>query len=407
MNYVGDFDVGAVIMIWFNTFDSNDPSVSVTMTNFINTDVHIHKDDSLTQRNNAAGITVDVDVDAIAGSHFIKVDSADNTVADFFEAGHDYAVRVEGVTVDAGTLNAVVGTFSIANRRVAGQMCVSSIATLASQTSFTLTAGEASANNDAYNGCTIIVTDQVTKIQKAIGHISDYVGTSRTITLHAAPLQTAFTMAVGDSVEIIATSVFTNVNTVGQTLQTANDNGADINAILLDSGELQADDIPTLIAALPTAVEIQTEMEENGASILDTVRDELANATDGLSALKTLLDSIIAAVITNATGVDVAADIIAVKAETTLIVGDTGTDGVVLKVAGLNADAVDKILDEVVEGTITVRQAFRILIAAVAGKTTGGGTVTASFRNIADDGNRIVATVDVNGNRTAMTLDGS
>jgi hypothetical protein len=44
-----------------------------------------------------------------------------------------------------------------------------------------------------------------------------------------------------------------------------------------DTNELQTDDVPTLIAALPTAVEIQAEMEENGASILDTLRDDLAD----------------------------------------------------------------------------------------------------------------------------------
>ena len=58
MNYMGDYAVGQIVYIYFNTFDSNDPSASVTITNFANTDVHIHKDDSLTQRNNAAGITV-------------------------------------------------------------------------------------------------------------------------------------------------------------------------------------------------------------------------------------------------------------------------------------------------------------------------------------------------------------
>ena len=42
----------------------------------------------------------------------------------------------------------------------------------------------------------------------------------------------------------------------------------------------------------PTVGEIQDEMEENGLSLLDTIRDELANGTDGLSALKTLLDAI-------------------------------------------------------------------------------------------------------------------
>jgi len=248
MNYVGDFSPGETVQIWYNTFNSADPSASVTTTNLADTDIHIYKDDGLTQRTNAAGTAVDIDVDTYVGVHKLTIDTADNTVTDFYEAGHDYAVVVEGTTVYAATVNACVGTFSIANRRVAGEMCHSSIEAYTDTTNFTLTTGEASANNDAYNGCTIIVTDQVTRIQKGIGHISDYVGTTRAIVLHAAPLCTAFTWAVGDSVEIFATSVFANVDTVGQTLQTANDNGGDINAILADTNELQQDDIPSLIS---------------------------------------------------------------------------------------------------------------------------------------------------------------
>jgi hypothetical protein len=74
------------------------------------------------------------------------------------------------------------------------------IATLASQTSFTLTAG--SADNDAYNGQTVIVTDASTSAQKAVGVVLDYVGSTKTVTLSADPA--IFTMAVGDSVCVIA-----------------------------------------------------------------------------------------------------------------------------------------------------------------------------------------------------------
>jgi len=49
--------------------------------------------------------------------------------------------------------------------------------------------------------------------------------------------------------------------------------------------------VPDAAGTAPTAAEIQTEMEENGASHLDTIVDELANATDGLSALKTLIEA--------------------------------------------------------------------------------------------------------------------
>lgn len=111
--YYGDFALNAKVYIPINTFDSNDPAASVTVTNLVNTDVHIHKDGGTTQRNNAAGITMTIDYDSITGNHLLIIDTSDNTVADFFQAGHEYQVRVEGITVDAGTINAWVASFSI------------------------------------------------------------------------------------------------------------------------------------------------------------------------------------------------------------------------------------------------------------------------------------------------------
>lgn len=75
------------------------------------------------------------------------------------------------------------------------------IAVYTSQTSFTLTAG--SADDNAYNGAMIIITDQSTGTQKAVGLISNYTGATLTVTLVADPLA-AFTFANGDTVDIIA-----------------------------------------------------------------------------------------------------------------------------------------------------------------------------------------------------------
>ena len=74
------------------------------------------------------------------------------------------------------------------------------IATLGSQTSFTLTAG--SADDDAYNGSTIVIEDAATSDQKAVALISDYVGTTKTVTLSADP--GIFTIAASDKVYILA-----------------------------------------------------------------------------------------------------------------------------------------------------------------------------------------------------------
>ncbi len=73
------------------------------------------------------------------------------------------------------------------------------IATLASQTSFTLTIG--SGDNDSYNGCVAVVEDATNSTQKAMGIIGDY-ASDKTVTLAVDP--GIFTMAAGDYITILA-----------------------------------------------------------------------------------------------------------------------------------------------------------------------------------------------------------
>ena len=71
----------------------------------------------------------------------------------------------------------------------------------------------------------------------------------------------------------------------------------------------------------------------------------------------------------------------------------------------LSAAGVDAVHDEEVDndGTaISLRGAMKLLLAVLTGKASGGGTTTIVFRDIADAKNRISATVDANGNRTAV-----
>lgn len=78
-------------------------------------------------------------------------------------------------------------------------MVDTTIATLATQTSFTLTAG--SVDDDAYNNCTIVVEDVSTSTQKAVGMVLDYTGSTKTVTLKEA---LSFTIATTDKVYILA-----------------------------------------------------------------------------------------------------------------------------------------------------------------------------------------------------------
>lgn len=72
----------------------------------------------------------------------------------------------------------------------------------------------------------------------------------------------------------------------------------------------------------------------------------------------------------------------------------------------LSSTGVDDVHDEAIgDSTITLRQALRVILAAAAGKGSGLESTAVAYRNVADSKNVIEATVDADGNRTAVTLD--
>lgn len=54
---------------------------------------------------------------------------------------------------------------------------------------------------------------------------------------------------------------------------------------------------------------------------------------------------------------------------------------------------------------LTIEQILKVLAAAAAGEVSGAETTTVTIRSINDDRDAIVATVDADGNRSAVTLD--
>ncbi len=75
----------------------------------------------------------------------------------------------------------------------------------------------------------------------------------------------------------------------------------------------------------------------------------------------------------------------------------------------VNNDAIaDAHLDRTnaIENSMTPRQALRVIASSVGAKSSGGGTTTVTFRNaVQDSKDRIIATVDGSGNRSAITYD--
>ncbi len=159
---------------------------------------------------------------------------------------------------------------------------------------------------------------------------------------------------------------------------------------------------------LPAAL-VSGRMDSSVGAMAADVMTAAAAASDLTTELQTGLAT--ASSITTLSGkVDVIDDfldteIVAIKNKTDLIpaapaaVGDIPT-------ANQNADA---FLDRSagVETGLTPRQWFRVAASALFGKSSGLATTTAVYRDVGDTKDRITATVDADGNRTAVTRDGA
>jgi hypothetical protein len=85
-----------------------------------------------------------------------------------------------------------------------------------------------------------------------------------------------------------------------------------------------------------------------------------------------------------------------------VVVGDT-IAGVTSVTNAVNVDA----SSINIEGTLTLKQALRIILAGIAGKTTGANSSSPTFRDLAGTKARISATIDGSGNRSSVTVDGT
>jgi hypothetical protein len=168
--------------------------------------------------------------------------------------------------------------------------------------------------------------------------------------------------------------------------------------------ELTADLITNTVLATSAVNEIRDAVLDRGLAgnhdTAGTVGKFLQNMDLAASTLGSYLDTEIAAILA---AVDT--EVGAIKAKTDLIpaapaaVGDLPT---------VNAIA-DALLDRAnaIEAGWTVRMILRIIAAAVAGKASGLETTNPVYRDILDTKDRIDATVDADGNRSAIILDGT
>ena len=86
--------------------------------------------------------------------------------------------------------------------------------------------------------------------------------------------------------------------------------------------------------------------------------------------------------------------------------GDGVGQGVVLEGGRRASDVAAALLAATLEGAHTVAGGLRLLLAVALGRRAVSGT-THTYRNLANDKNRVVATVDSSGNRSTATADGT
>ncbi len=194
-------------------------------------------------------------------------------------------------------------------------------------------------------------------------------------------------------------------------------------ANVMTAAAAAADLTTELQAGLATAAALSTL--DGKVDVIDGVVDailvdtaEIGVAGAGLTALATAanlatvagyLDTEIAAILadtnelqtdwTNGGRLDLLVD--AIKAKTDALPASPAAVSDI-PTAGAIADAVH---DEVVEGTVTLRQSIRLHNSALGGKVTGLDTFNPVFRDLADSKDVIDATVDSYGNRSAVTRD--
>jgi len=82
---------------------------------------------------------------------------------------------------------------------------------------------------------------------------------------------------------------------------------------------------------------------------------------------------------------------------------DAGTAGNTLANAGAGGNP----WSAIIENGMTAEEVLRVIAAVLAGRVSGAGTGTETFVGLDGVTDRVVSTVDANGNRTAVTTDGT
>lgn len=404
MSYKGDFAVGSTIYGKFTT--RRDTGLPTTLADALSgspstPELHVYKDNSTTQ--SAVGITLTIDFDSITGLNHYTIDTSQDGA--FYSAGSDFSVVISRGSVNSiNVAGELVFEFSLANRSH---------------------------------------IPLFTTVNTKLDTIDDFLDTeiaaikAKTDNLPTDP---------ADASDIAAS--FTTVNTKLDTIDDFLD--TEIAAILTDTNELQTDwadggrlDLILDARASQTSIDTIDDFVDTEVAAIKVVTDKLATMLEEDSGSPTTWQFTSEAVDQVSGGSLTLADIAdAVWDEPIAGHLTAGTTGATLnsKASQTSVDTIDDFLDTeiaaikaktdnlpvspaatgdipsaasiastvwatVIENSTSALSMMRGYAAALLGKASGMATTTAVFRDTGDSKNRITATVDADGNRSAVTLD--
>ncbi len=420
--YIGDFLAGATVRHAWPSNDSNGASI----TRSTNGTIAVWKDGGATQ--STTGVTDTEDFDSFTGIHAVEIDTTSDTT--FYTRGSDFWVMLTGATIDTRAVNTPLFTFSIQNRYVPG-LVARGTAQAGSSTTVQLPSGFAY-GDDILNGGIVAITGGTGAGQSR--PIDDYVGATDTATISP---QWATNPDNTSTVEVFATAPAStsnlpdvNVSKFGGTTVTGRDIGLsvlissgtgtgqlsvtsgviDANATKMSGTALTARDIGASVllssgtgtgqVSLSSGVVSANATQISGDS---TAADNLEAALDGTGGV-TITAALTGNITGNLTG-NITGNLSGSVGSVTGNLGGNVVGTVSITSVALSAAGVDSIFDEVVEGSYTLRHMLRGFSSALLAKSSGQSTTIPVFRDLGDTKNRIVATVDANNNRTAVTLD--
>jgi hypothetical protein len=300
-----------------------------------------------------------------------------------------------GGAVTAGTVSDKTGySLAAGGQDLSDRMLIrANTLQAATGTSATLDAG-ASATDGFYVGQMLVAGSQARRI-------TAYTGATK-----VATLTSAWTTAPGAVAYSLLSNVPTvDVGSVAGTAQTARDLGANIDTTissrLATAGYTAPDN--TSVAAIKTKTDYLPSATAGAAGGILIAGTNAATSFSGSGITATFTGNLTGSVasVTGNVGGSVASVTGAVGSVVARVTANVD------QIEG--SDATDQIRDSVfngvVEGTTTLAQFMRGMIATLLGKASGMATTSVSFRDQADSKNRVVAIVDSNGNRTSVTLD--